>query len=182
MLLNLLNDDTTSVFIIQTKIQKMKIQNLLAVTLAATMATVGSRCACLLLLQLLLLLIAISSLTICCYTQSLGYASVYAYPKYYTDLNDDEAGESGIHSPQGTIKTMFQEILLRATSSSTNGRTATDGRIFSNLFSFFFVLAGIWGDLLIIRICLTCAYIFMLPFQILINGYKENYAWICACK
>ena len=117
------------------------------------------------------------------------YASAYAYPKYYTDLND-EVGESDEDTTangypdqtQGTIKTMFQEILLRATSSSTNGTTATDGRIFSNLFSLFFVLAGIWGDLLIIRICLTCAYIFMLPFQILVNGYKENYAWICACK
>lgn len=120
--------------------------------------------------------------------QSLGRAStVYAYPKYYTELND-EAGESEDtvneypDQKQGTIKTMLQEILLKATSSSTNGTNyATEDRVFSNLFSLFFVLAGIWGDLLIIRICLTCAYIFMLPFQILVNGYKENYAWIAAC-
>lgn len=121
--------------------------------------------------------------------QSLGHAStVYAYPKYYTELND-EAGESEdtaneyTDQKQGTIKTMFQEILLKATSSSTNGANyATDDRVrvFSNLFSLFFVLAGIWGDLLIIRICLTSAYFFMLPFQILVNGYKENYAWIAA--
>jgi magnesium-transporting ATPase (P-type) len=134
----------------------MKIQKLLAATLAATMAA------------------------------SLGHAStVDVYPKYYTELNDDHAGESEDTTngypdqKKGTIKTMFQEILLKATSSSTNGTNhATDDRIFSNLFSLFFVLAGCWGDLLIIRICLTCAYIFMLPFQILMNGYKENYAWI----
>ena len=117
--------------------------------------------------------------------QSLGHASaVDLYPKYYTELND-EAGESEDKANEypdqkkGTTKTMFQEILLKATSSSTHGTNhATDDRIFSNLFNLFFVLAGIFGD---IRICLTCAYIFMLPFQIVMNGYKENYAWIAAC-
>jgi hypothetical protein len=126
-------------------------------------------------------IIVISQLTLL-FTQSLGHASVHANPEYYTELNDEADGESEgtangyAYQKQGTNKTMFQEILLRATSSH-----ATDDRIFSNLFSLFFVLAGIWGDLLIIRFCLTCAYIFMLPFQILMNGYKENYAWIALC-
>ena len=110
----------------------------------------------------------------------LGYASVYAYPRYYTEFNEEasESEDTANGYPdqkKGTIKTMFQEILLRATSSSSiKGTNATNSRIFTNLFSMFFLLAGCWGDLLIIRIFLTCAYIFMIPFHL---KDPENYAW-----
>ena len=55
-------------------------------------------------------------------------------------------------------------------------------RILSNLGNAFFTASGMWGDLLLIRIFLTCAYAFIIAFQFTRDHNEyENYVWAFAC-
>jgi len=55
-------------------------------------------------------------------------------------------------------------------------------RILSNLSSAFFTASGMWGDLLLIRIFLTCAYAFIIAIQFTRDHNEyEMYVWAFAC-
>ena len=55
-------------------------------------------------------------------------------------------------------------------------------RVLGNLSSAFFTASGMWGDLLLIRIFLTCAYAFIIAIQFTRDHNEyEMYVWAIAC-